>query len=116
MRDAAYKRLEAGLLKNALLPASQRLGRMAICKVTSERMGNGVPVSDIRYHIGSDNRRAEEYMKWVRDNWGIENRLNWPLGVCFREGEQHHWAGQNAENLSWPRKLALCLLKAAKSS
>jgi len=34
------------------------------------------------------------------------------LDVCFREDEQRHWAGHSAENLSWMRKLALCLLKA----
>jgi hypothetical protein len=38
------------------------------------------------------------------------------LDVCFREDEQRHWAGNSAENLSWLRKLALCLLKATKNS
>ena len=38
------------------------------------------------------------------------------MGICFREDEQRHWAGNSAENLSWLRKLALCLLKAAKNS
>ena len=92
------------------------VGLMAICMVTSERVVNGVPVSEVRYYIGSADRTAEEYMKWVRGHWGIENSLHWVLDVCFREDEQRHWAGNSAENLSWLRKLALCLLKAAKNS
>ena len=38
------------------------------------------------------------------------------LDICFREDEQRHWAGNSAENLSWLRKVALCLLKADTSS
>jgi hypothetical protein len=38
------------------------------------------------------------------------------LDVCFREDDQRHWAGNSAENLAWIRKLALCLLKAEKTS
>ena len=45
-------------------------------------------------------------------DWGVENSLHWVLDVCFREDEQRHWAGHSAEDLSWMRKLALCLLKA----
>jgi predicted transposase YbfD/YdcC len=92
------------------------VGLTAICVVTSERVVNGVPASEIRYYIGSVDATAEQYMKWVRGHWGIENSLPWVLDVCFREDEQRHWAGNSAENLSWPRKLALCLLKASKTS
>ena len=60
-------------------------------------------------------RTAEEYLRWVRGHWGIENSLHWVLDVCFREDDQRHWAGNSAENLGWLRKLALCLLKAEKS-
>ena len=92
------------------------VGLTAICMVTSERVVNGVPTSEIRYYIGSVDGTAEEYLKWVRGHWGIENSLHWVLDVCFREDEQRHWAGNSAENLSWLRKLALCLLKAEKNS
>jgi len=88
----------------------------AICMVVSERVINGVPGSETRYYIGSVAGTAEEYLRWVRGHWGIENSLHWVLDVCFREDEQRHWAGNSAENLSWLRKLALCLLKAEKNS
>jgi predicted transposase YbfD/YdcC len=80
--------------------------------VVSQRVVNGVSSSEIRYFIGSVAATAEQYLSWVRGHWGIENALHWVLDVCFREDEQRHWAGHSAENLSWMRKLALCLLKA----
>src|SRR5208282_3306606 len=92
------------------------VGLTAICMVTSERVVRGVPTSEVRYYIGSVDGTAEEYMKCVRGHWGIENSLHWVLDVCFREDEQRHWAGNSAENLSWLRKLALCLLKAETNS
>jgi predicted transposase YbfD/YdcC len=88
----------------------------AICMVLSERVVNGVAECEIRYFIGSVNETAEEYLKWIRGHWGIENSLHWVLDVCFREDEQRHRAGNSAENLSWLRKLALCLLKAEENS
>ena len=90
-------------------------GLTAIVMVISERVVNGVAGSETRYFIGSAARTAEEYLRWVRGHWGIENSLHWVLDVCFREDDQRHWAGNSAENLGWLRKLALCLLKAEKS-
>jgi predicted transposase YbfD/YdcC len=88
----------------------------AICMVVSECEANGISSSEIRYFIGSADTTAVQYLRWVRGHWGIENSLHWVLDVCFREDEQRHWAGNSAENLSWLRKLALCLLKAEKNS
>src|SRR5208283_2119954 len=90
-------------------------GLTAIVMVISERVVNGVAGSETRYFIGSVARTAEEYLRWVRGHWGIENSLHWVLDVCFCEDDQRHWAGNSAENLGWLRKLALCLLKAEKS-
>ena len=88
----------------------------AISMVVSHRVIDGVSSSEIRYFIGSAAETAKAYLQWVRGHWGIENSLHWVLDVCFREDEQRHWAGNSAENLSWLRKLALCLLKAEKNS
>jgi predicted transposase YbfD/YdcC len=88
----------------------------AVWMVVSERVVNGVPSSEVRYFIGSVAGTAEDYLRWVRGPWGIENSLHWVLDVCFREDDQRHWAGNSAENLAWIGKLALGLLKAEKSS
>ena len=88
----------------------------AICRVVSQRVVNGVAEAEIRSDIGSVAGTAEEYLRWVRGHWGIENSWHWVLDVCFCEDDQRHWAGNSAENLAWLRKLALCLLKAEKTS
>jgi hypothetical protein len=82
----------------------------------SERVVAGVAGSETRYFIGSMSGTAKGYLRWVRGHWGIENSLHWILDVCFREDDQRHRAENSAENLSWLRKLALCLLKAEKNS
>ncbi len=91
-------------------------GLTAIVMVISHRVVHGVASGEIRYFIGSTAGTAEEYLRWVRGHRGIENSLHWVLDVCFREDDQRHWAGNSAMNLGWLRKLALCLLKAEKSS
>jgi predicted transposase YbfD/YdcC len=92
------------------------VGLTAIVMVISHREIDGVASDEIRYFIGSAAGTAEDYLRWVRGHWGIENSLHWVLDVCFREDEQRHWAGNSAENLAWLRKMALCLLKAEKDS
>ena len=91
-------------------------GLTAICMVISERVINGVSESETRYFIASAARTAEDYLRWIRGHWRIENSLHWVLDVCFREDDQRHYTGHSAENLAWLRKLALCLLKAEKRS
>jgi predicted transposase YbfD/YdcC len=91
-------------------------GLTAIVMVISHREVDGVSSAEIRYFIGSAAGTAEDYLRWARGHWGIENALHWVLDVCFREDDQRHWAGNSAQNLGWLRKLALCLLKAEKDS
>jgi predicted transposase YbfD/YdcC len=101
---------------NGIRNAGLWTGLTAIGMVMSHRVVNGVAGCETRYFIGSVAGTAEEYLRWVRGHWGIENSLHWVLDVCFREDDQRHWAGNSAENLAWLRKLALCLLKAEKNS
>jgi predicted transposase YbfD/YdcC len=92
------------------------VGLTAIVMVISRREVDGVPSDEIRYFIGSAAGTAEDYLRWARGHWGIENALHWALDVCFHADDQRHWAGNSAQNLGWLRELALCLLKAEKSS
>jgi predicted transposase YbfD/YdcC len=92
------------------------VGLTAIVMVISHREVDGVASDEIRYFIGSAAGTAEDYLRWARGHWGIENALHWVLDISFREDEQRHWAGNSAQNLGWLRKMALCLLKAEKNS
>ncbi len=91
-------------------------GLTALVMVISHREVAGAASDEIRYFIGSAVGTAEDYLRWARGHWGIENALHWVLDVCFREDDQRHWAGNSAQNLGWLRKIALCLLKAETSS
>jgi predicted transposase YbfD/YdcC len=91
-------------------------GLTAIVMVISHREVDGVASDEIRYYIGSATGTAEDYLRWARGHWGIENALHWVLDVCFREDDQRHWSGNSAQDLGWLRKMALCLLKAEKNS
>jgi len=91
-------------------------GLTAIVLVISHREVDGVSSDEIRYYIGSAAGTAEDYLRWARGHWGIENALHWVLDVCFREDDQRHWAGNSAQNLAWLRKMALCLLKPEEKS
>jgi DDE family transposase len=96
--------------------AGRWAGLTAIVMVISPRVVPGVVSSAIRSFIGSTAGTAEEYLRWVRGHWGIENALHWVPDVWFREDDPRHGAGNSARNLAWLRTLALCLLKAEKNS
>jgi predicted transposase YbfD/YdcC len=96
--------------------AERWVGLTAIVMVISHREVNGEASDEIRYFIGSVAGTAEDYLRWARGHWGIENSLHWVLDVCSREDDQRHWAGNSAQNLGRLRKMALCLLKAERNS
>ncbi len=80
----------------------------AIVTVISRREIDGGAGEEIRYFIGSAAGTAEDCLRWARGHWCIENALLWVLDICFREDDRRHWAGKSAQNLGWPRKMALC--------
>jgi len=86
-------------------------GLAAICLLLCRRVVNGVEHVEFRYYIGSFAGTAEDYLKAIRQHWGIENSLHWVLDVVFREDESRHQAGHSGANLALLRKLALSLLK-----
>lgn len=80
--------------------------------VESERQVLGQRKSlEKRYFVCSRNPTASDALTWIRDHWGVENRLHWRLDVIFREDDCRARTGHCAENLSLLRKLALNALK-----
>lgn len=58
---------------------------------------------------------AEEYGKYKRAHWGVENSLHWVLDIGFREDESRMRAGNTAENVNVLRHIGTNLLKQEKS-
>lgn len=61
---------------------------------------------------GSDPYRLSHY---IRDHWGIENKVHWVLDVTFKEDLSRIRTGFGPENFATLRHIALNLLKSDKS-
>jgi predicted transposase YbfD/YdcC len=64
-----------------------------------------------QYYISSGDCGAEEFLKYIRGHWSIENQLHWMLDIVFREDECRVRTGNGALNLNILRKLALHRLR-----
>jgi predicted transposase YbfD/YdcC len=40
-----------------------------------------------RYYLSSGDFSADEFLKYIRGHWSIENQLHWMLDITFREDE-----------------------------
>jgi hypothetical protein len=59
---------------------------------------------------------AQEYCRYLRGHWSIENRLHWCLDVVFREDAVGVACGHAPENMNVLRKTALTLLRGSAGS
>jgi predicted transposase YbfD/YdcC len=88
----------------------------AISMVVSERQVVGEEAtSEVRYYIGSKPGNAQEYAGYIRGHWGIENSLHWVLDMVFEEDRSRTRKGHGQENFAMLRRLAVSVLKNAKS-
>jgi predicted transposase YbfD/YdcC len=88
----------------------------AISMVVSERQVVGeAATSEVRYYIGSKPGKAKEYAGYIRGHWGIENSLHWVLDMVFDEDRSRTRKGHGQENFALLRRLAVSVLKNAKS-
>jgi predicted transposase YbfD/YdcC len=91
-------------------------GLRTISMVVSERQVAGeAATSEVRYYIGSKPGKAKEYAGYIRGHWGIENSLHWVLDMVFDEDRSRTRKGHGQENLALLRRLAVAVLKNAKS-
>lgn len=65
------------------------------------------PSEEIRFHISSAQGPAEQFNTWVRQHWGVENKVHWVLDVIFREDEDRIRKGHADENMAIVRHTAL---------
>ncbi|MDH6355822.1 putative transposase YbfD/YdcC [Dysgonomonas sp. PH5-45] len=64
-----------------------------------------------RYYISSLRADAKSLNSWVRQHWGIENKLHWMLDVTMGEDASRKRLKNSPENFSVVFKTALTMLK-----
>jgi len=81
-----------------------------VIKITSIREYSGKIETQERFYISSLPAN-NEFNKYIRSHWGVENGLHWVLDMVFREDEQRKRANHADKNFAIVRKIALNLLK-----
>ena len=84
-----------------------------VIKITATREFKGKTETQERYYISSLNTE-NDFNKFIREHWCVENNLHWVLDMVFREDEQRKRARHAAKNFAIVRKIALNLLKKDK--
>lgn len=69
-----------------------------------------------RYFISSLELDAKKILRAVRAHWNIENCLHWTLDVVFHEDDSRMRVGDEPENFSIIRKIALNYLRNEKTA
>ncbi|MCL2650967.1 MAG: ISAs1 family transposase, partial [Candidatus Azobacteroides sp.] len=82
----------------------------SVIKITSIRELANKTETQERFYISSLNT-DDDFNKYIRDHWSVENNLHWTLDMTFREDEQRKRANHAASNFAIVRKIALNLLK-----
>lgn len=90
-------------------------GIQSIIKITSHRDTGKKQETETRFYISSLLDNAQNFNKFIRQHWGIENKVHWTLDVVFDEDRQRKRTKNAAQNFSFVRKIAINLLKKDKS-
>lgn len=75
---------------------------------------NAQPKKETRYYISSldfSALSAKDVVYYIREHWGIENRLHWRLDVTFKEDACRARKNYSARNLNLLRKFTLAILR-----
>jgi predicted transposase YbfD/YdcC len=87
------------------------IGIRSVVRITSTReLGNKI-TTEMRYYISSLAEDASHFNTYIRQHWGVENKLHWSLDMIFNEDRQRKRTKNAADNFSYIRKIGLNLLK-----
>jgi predicted transposase YbfD/YdcC len=79
-----------------------------------QNMG-GHETKSLRCYISSLKPTANEMLACVRNYWGVDNSLDWPLDVVFREDDSRVHTGRAQDNLEVMQKIVLNHLRKEKT-
>jgi len=83
----------------------------SVIEICSERVLRDSVSRENRYYFSSRDGTSEDFSRWIRNHWAIENSLHWVMDVVFKEDESLADVGFTSENLSLIRRLAINIIK-----
>lgn len=86
-------------------------GLKSLVKITSIRELKHRTTTETRHYISSLAEEATHFNTYIRQHWGVENKLHWSLDMVFDEDRQRKRIKNAANNFSFIRKISLNLLK-----
>ncbi len=112
--DKGHGRIESRICdvidKPALLEGlTQWKGVQSLVRIRSTRQAasGGEPTEEIRFYISSAKADAPRSNSWVREHWGVENKVHWMLDVIFDEDGSRIRKGHADSNMALIRRTAL---------
>jgi predicted transposase YbfD/YdcC len=88
-------------------------GLAAFGRIESERRKTGGKAETFVYYAALSKRLTpRKCMQVIREHWGVENNLHWPLDVVFDEDDARTRKNHAPQNLSFIRRMALDILSA----
>jgi len=88
-------------------------GLAAFVRIETERSGrSGTIDRETRYAVLSRRLAPRRALEVMRQHWGIENQLHWPLDVVFHEDDARTRKDYAPQNLAVIRRVALDILRA----
>ena len=93
------------------LPQKDEWNLKTLVEIRSERVVGGKIQNGILYYGSSREGSPEQFGRWIRSHWGIENSLNYVMDVVFEEDASLANTGNAAENISLLRRLAMNVIK-----
>lgn len=89
------------------------LAMIGMIEATVERAGK--TSRERRFYVSSAKLSPDRFADAVRAHWQIENGLHWVLDTCFDEDRARNRRDHGPENLTTLRKLALNVLRSART-
>jgi predicted transposase YbfD/YdcC len=83
----------------------------SLVEVRSERISNNKNEVGVLYYGSSREGTPQQFANWVREHWGIENRLHYVVDVVFEEDASLADTGYTAENMGLLRRIAMNIIK-----
>jgi len=113
--DKGHGRIETRrceVFEKGLIVDADRWEKLStIIKITSVReFFSGKTETQERFYISSL-KADNDFNRYIRSHWEVENRLHWVLDMTFREDEQRKRTKHAAANFAIVRKIGLNLLK-----